>query len=192
MGGFAYSLNVALTLVGSFVAVYAFGELHEPSEDTENPLDSGTLYQVVGALSTVAVFSAASGMLSMKPKYRVTFFSHETGYRYTQSAFVDNEGDDFIRSVTYACQLRHWKSIVPQVQTWTRESWATWEETKPEWWTEALKRSIPAEFLPLNVAKGAQRPSTLGDVTRASMKKFARRVSMKKEEASVQVWAEEL
>ena len=128
----------------------------------------------------------------MKCKYRATFFSANTGYQLSQSLFLDYEGDDLIRLEIFDAQPRHWKSIAPQVQTWTRESWATWEETKPEWWTEALKRSIPAEFLPLNVAKGAQRPSTLGDVQRASTKKFARRVSMKKEEASVQVWAEEL
>ena len=167
-----------------------------------NSLDTGTLYQVVAALSIVAVFSAASGMLSMKPKYRSTFFSAKTGYRTTQLYFIDNEGDDLIRSELFVSQLRHWKSIAPQVLTWTRSSWENWEETKPEWWTESLKRSIPVEFLPLNVAGGAQRPSTLGDLARrATMKHFqrggtlgdiARRATKSQRGGGEQGWAEGL
>ena len=170
MGGFAYSLNVPQTVIGSFVAVYLYTTRYELAEG-EVHLDPRTLYGGFGALATVAVLSATVGLLLMKRKYWSTFISFQTGWELNQAYFFANEGNDRNRVAIFDTHLSHWKSIVPQVQAWTKANWGKWEETKPAWWTDSQKRMIPAEFYPETEEVRELRPSTIGEQLRRISRK---------------------
>ena len=43
---------------------------------------------------------------------------------------------------------RHWVTIEKNVRDWVRENWASWEDEKPAWLTDAMKAKVPVEFIP--------------------------------------------
>ena len=57
------------------------------------------------------------------------------------------------------------------VKEWVQANWYRWEEEQPEWWTDAVKGSIPDDMLPAPALKeeekkggGSRRRSSLGDI----------------------------
>ena len=42
----------------------------------------------------------------------------------------------------------HWSPIRDKVESWVRAGWATWEEEKPEWFTDQWKSIVPEDMKP--------------------------------------------
>jgi hypothetical protein len=42
----------------------------------------------------------------------------------------------------------HWVSIEKKVKKWVEENWESWEEEKPDWFTDQKKALVPVEFIP--------------------------------------------
>ena len=58
------------------------------------------------------------------------------------------EGTDVMKAEIFASNKGYRKPIDDKVATWVREGWATWEEEKPEWFTDRWKESVPKYMRP--------------------------------------------
>ncbi|GMH91138.1 hypothetical protein TrVE_jg9661, partial [Triparma verrucosa] len=70
----------------------------------------------------------------MNKEYRNTFFSFETGGQMKRRLFL--EGNDVMKAEIFASNKKYRKPIDDKVATWVNAGWATWEEEKPEWFTD--------------------------------------------------------
>jgi hypothetical protein len=115
---------------------------------TAGKIDLTTLVASVGTLFAVWALAALGVWLTMKPKYRRTFWSTKTGYAYSQSMFLDNEGSDAKRIRIFYVNERHWRAIRDRVRQWVLAMYAAWRALKPVWFTDAVKAQIPDAFIP--------------------------------------------
>ena len=115
---------------------------------TAGKIDLVTLLASAGTLFGVWAFAALGVWLTMEPEYRRTFWSTQTGYAYTQSMFLDNEGKDAKRIEILSMNERHWRAIRDRVRQWVLAMYATWQALKPVWFTDAVKAQIPDAFIP--------------------------------------------
>ncbi len=115
---------------------------------TAGKIDFFTLVTSVAALFAVWALAALGVWLTMKPEYRRTFWSTQTGCAYSQSIFLDNEGNDAKRIEIFYQNERHWQAIRDRVRQWVLAMYATWQALKPVWFTDAVKAHIPDAFIP--------------------------------------------
>jgi hypothetical protein len=115
---------------------------------TAGKIELITLVASVGALFAVWAFAALGVWLTMKPEYRRTFWSTQTGCAYSQSYFLDNEGNDAKRIGIFSMNERHWRAIRDRVGQWVLAMYAAWQALKPVWFTDAVKAQIPDAFIP--------------------------------------------
>jgi hypothetical protein len=141
-------------------------------------VDALTLLATVGTLIAVWTMAVVGLSLTIKREYLHTFWSTQTGYAYSQSTFLDHEGNDAIRINIVVINERHWRSIRERVRQWVLRMYATWEALKPPWFTDARKAAIPDDFMPAESlrsenarAPGGRRPSVaeMGVLRRASL-----------------------
>jgi hypothetical protein len=115
---------------------------------TASKIDRITLVASVGTLFTIWALAALGVWRTMKPEYRRTFWSTQTGYAYTQSKFLDNEGNDAKRIEIFSMNERHWRAIRDRVRQWVLAMYAAWQALKPIWFTDTVKAQIPDAFIP--------------------------------------------
>jgi hypothetical protein len=111
-------------------------------------IDSLTLSAMVGALTVVWMIAVAGLSLTIKREYLRTFWSTQTGCAFSQSHFLDNEGDEFKRFMVFYHNTRLWQPIRDRVKQWVRNMYATWQAINPAWFTDARKALIPDHFMP--------------------------------------------
>ncbi len=99
--------------------------------------------------------------LTINREYLRTFVSLQTGCAFSQSAFLDNEGDDAKRIRIFFCNERQWQAIRNRVREWVLGVYAVWKALMPSWFTTDLQARIPDEFLPAQVVHelNAQAPN---------------------------------
>ena len=85
-------------------------------------------------------------------QYRHTFYSFETGGQMKRRVFL--EGTDVIKAEIFASNKGYRKPIDNKVATWVKEGWATWEEEKPEWFTDQWKSTVPEDMKPTKGKRG--------------------------------------
>jgi hypothetical protein len=134
---------------------------------TAGKIDFVTLVASVGTLFAVWAVATLGVWLTMKPEYRRTFWSTQTGYAFTQSMFLDNEGNDAKRIRIFTQNERHWRAIRDRVRQWVLAIYATWQALKPVWFTDAVKAQIPDGFIPTEAlrrenARARRRRQTVG------------------------------
>ncbi len=93
-------------------------------------------------------FAALGVWLTMKPEYRRTFWSTQTGYAFSQSYFLDNEANDAKRIEIFGMNERHWRAIRDRVRQWVLAMYAAWQALQPVWFTDTVKAQIPDAFIP--------------------------------------------
>ena len=64
----------------------------------------------------------------------------------TRRNFLD--GSDVMKSIVFKNNTTHWLPIKDKVTAWVKEGWATWEEEKPDWFTDKWKTSVPEDMKP--------------------------------------------
>jgi hypothetical protein len=115
---------------------------------TAGKIDLITLVVSVGILFAVWALAALGVWLTMKPEYRRTFWSTQTGYALSQSIYLDNEGNDAKRIGIFGKNERHWRAIRDRVRQWVFAMYAAWQALQPVWFTDAAKAQIPDAFIP--------------------------------------------
>ena len=58
------------------------------------------------------------------------------------------EGDDVSKAQVFKKHKSLWAPIRDKAALWVKEGWATWEEEKPEWFTDKWKASVPEDMKP--------------------------------------------
>ena len=114
---------------------------------TVGTIDSHTLVALVVPLFAVWAMLVVGLSLTIKPAYRRTFWSAQTGSAYAQSYFLDND-DDATRIDIFAHNERQWRAIRARVRQWVLGMYATWQALKPAWLTDAIRALIPDDFVP--------------------------------------------
>ncbi len=112
-------------------------------------IDPHILVASVGTLTAIWAMAVLGLTLTIKREYLHTFWSTQTGYAYSQSYFLDNEGSDVKRILIFFRNERHWRSICDRVRKWVLCMYAAWEALKPAWFTDAVKSRIPDGFIPV-------------------------------------------
>ncbi len=115
---------------------------------TAGKIDLVTLVASVGILFNMWALAALGVWRTMKPEYRRTFWSTQTGYAYTQGIFLDNDGNDAKRIGIFGMNERHWRAIRDRVRQWVLAMYAAWQALNPLWFTDAVKAQIPDAFIP--------------------------------------------
>jgi hypothetical protein len=155
-----------MALAASFVAIRVYYASLEDEKDAV--MDESVAWTIVGGLSGLGVSFFACFLLLMKPAYRSTFFSTQTGYAWVQSYFVSGQTDE-VKKRIFEHNKKQWQSIRPDVKAWTLENWERWEEEKPEFFNDAFKATVDDDMIPpaslrkLN-AGSSRRRSSLGDL----------------------------
>ena len=70
----------------------------------------------------------------------------------TRRNFLD--GSDVMKSIVFKNNTTHWSPIRDKVEAWVKEGWATWEEEKPDWFTDQWKASVPEDMKPAKKKTG--------------------------------------
>ncbi len=124
------------------------------------------LFTIVVTLAVALLVAVAGLSLTIKREYLRTFVSLQTGCAYTQSYFLDNEGDDAMRVNIFSYNERQWQAIRDRVREWVLGACAAWKVLMPSWFTTDLQSRIPDEFMPAQVvhelnaqAPGGRRPT---------------------------------
>ena len=133
----------------------------------ENKIDSPTIYSFLGVLHVIFASCLLEFLRLIKPEYRSSFYSTQSGRQATVAYF--NNVEDAARIVIFANNMDLWRDIAPAVKEWTLANWSRWEAEKPEWFTAAFKESVPDDMMPKealdelnNKAGGARRRSSVG------------------------------
>ena len=58
------------------------------------------------------------------------------------------EGDDVSKKGAFTVHKSHRFPIRDKVEAWVSTGWATWEEEKPEWFTDQWKSMVPENMKP--------------------------------------------
>jgi hypothetical protein len=120
---------------------------------------------LVVTLFAVWAIAVVGLSLTIKPAYRRTFWSAQTGSAHAQSYFLDND-DDATRIEIFGFNERQWRAIRARVKQWVLGMYATWQALKPAWLTDAIRAFIPDDFVPAEAlrqenARAGGRRSTL-------------------------------
>ena len=156
-----------LALIASFVATRVYYTSLDEVEDAV--MDESVAWTIVGGLSGLGISFFACFLLLMKPAYRRTFFSTQSGHTWVKSFFVDGTTDEK-KMRTLLSNKKQWRSIRDDVKAWTLENWELWEEEQPEWFNDAWRASVEDDMIPaaslraLNIGGNSRRRSSLGDV----------------------------
>ena len=118
------------------------------------------LFATVGALAAVWLIAVVGLSLTIKREYLHTFVSLQTGYAYSQSYFLGNQGNDAKRINIFFHNERHWQAIRDRVRQWVLSVYATWQALMPAFFTADLQARIPDDFMPAQVVQdlNAQSP----------------------------------
>jgi hypothetical protein len=120
------------------------------------------LFATVGVLATAWLVGIVGLSLTIKRDYLHTFVSLQTGYAYTQSYFLDNQGDDGKRINIFFMNERHWQAIRDRVRQWVLSVYATWQALMPTFFTADLQARIPDDFMPAQVVQDLNAQSPAG------------------------------
>jgi hypothetical protein len=174
LGGLYYTLNTLLgqatprshvlrqldsrgCSIHAAAQVAAFGSvaLYTAYYAGEAKLEASTLYIVVSALAATWAVSFCVLLLTMERKYVKTFFAIQTGGEFIMNHFLDNAGNDELQVQIFSYNQELWRPIRPQAAAWLRSRFKTWKRDKPAWFTDTLRKSIPADMLPPRDARGS-------------------------------------
>ncbi len=111
-------------------------------------IDPHTLVAFVGTLFAVWAIAVIGLFLTIKPEYRRTFWSAQTGSAYAQSYFLDHDGNDGRRILIFCHNERQWRAIRDRVKQWALSMYATWRSLQPAWFTDGIRALIPDSFIP--------------------------------------------
>jgi hypothetical protein len=135
------------------------------------------LFATVGALAAVWLIAVVGLSLTIKRKYLYTFVSLQTGYAYSQSYFLDNQGDDAKRVRIFFHNERHWRAIRDRVRQWVMSAYAAWQALMPAFFTADLQARIPDDFMPAQAVQDLNEQSRDGRRPTVQNMGLLRRVS---------------
>ena len=140
LGGMYWTVNVMLAMVMSAASVRIY------YDNGETGLDKEFAYEVVGSLCTAYVVTFGLFLALIKPGYRRTFFTAETGRSIQWRKFASN--DEAVKSRILEVKQALWVEHQEDVKTWVHENWWRWKVERPDWYTDAWIAGVPLDMIP--------------------------------------------
>jgi hypothetical protein len=162
----------ALQCISCHASATATGAIMHASKIGDLPL-----FATVGALAAMWLIAVVGLSLTIKREYLHTFVSLQTGYAYSQSYFLDNQGDDAKRVRIFFHNERHWRAIRDRVRQWVLSVYATWQAAMPAFFTADLQARIPDDFMPAQAVQDLNAQSPAGRRPTVQNMGLLRRVS---------------
>jgi hypothetical protein len=116
LGGAYWLLNAVMSQLSCFASVV----LYDMYYVGDARIGGSFLYGIVGALGFVWLLSFGAFLRIIKPEYRRTFVSLQSGSDYIISYFRDNAGNEARRIEIFYCNELMWRSIRPAAKAWVR------------------------------------------------------------------------
>ena len=110
---------------------------------------SREMWALLGATEAGFVTFFVIFVTTVESKYRASFFSTITAKQFRIKAFREAMTDK-IKMNVMKLHPSYYKSIRGEVEQWVRDNYNTWDEEKPEWFTERVKQRIPEDMIPEN------------------------------------------
>ena len=66
----------------------------------------------------------------------------------TRRVFLEEGGDDLSKCIIFGVTRAYWLPFENRVAAWVHEGWETWEEEKPDWFTDLWRASVPKYMIP--------------------------------------------
>ena len=135
---------LVLAQATSFVALYLYSNLEDVERGAKSSHD---LWALLGATEAgfIVFFSIFVG--AMAAKYRVTFFSTVTAKRFNHDIFR-NATSDVTKINFFSNHPSYCDGIRDEAKAWVSANYSTWNEERPDWFTERIKASIPKDMIP--------------------------------------------
>ena len=155
IGGAYWVFNMFLTPITCFYFASRYLNSNEVSErDMDAEADGGQsvnltatqVYGMIGALCALQVCTFVVFLKSIERKYRRTFFTFETGNTCQEESFLKST-KEAIKIYIFTLNRHKWKLIEPQVKSWLNDRLPIWLQTEPEWFSAAVKASIPDDMV---------------------------------------------
>ena len=122
--------------------------VYENSEEGESELGK----RVVEGAWRVVCFLAASWLLVFgifllvtRQSHRHTFFTTETGRRYTILYFLHQGATEHEKAEIFVSNHHHWREIRDDVREWVEANWSRWQAKKPAWMTQHILQQMETE-----------------------------------------------
>ena len=58
------------------------------------------------------------------------------------------EGNDAMKASVFGINKTYGMPVRDKMAAWVKEGWTTWEEEKPEWFTDMWKANVPEDMKP--------------------------------------------
>ncbi len=158
--------------ISSHASATATGAIVHASKIGDLPL-----FATVGALAFVWLIAVVGLSLTIKREYLHTFVSLQTGYSFSQSYFLDNQGNDTRRVNIFFSNERHWYAIRDRVRQWVLSVYAAWQALMPAFFTADLQARIPDDFMPVQVVQDLNAQSLDGRRPTVQNMGLVRRIS---------------
>ena len=178
LGGRYFMVNMIMSHISCFVAVWAYDNYFEPEvtginektgeEEIETAkISTSFLYSVVGGGALMWSIIFIWFMLTMDRKYVKTFYSTKTGSQYIIENFR-NAKTDKVKIAIFRRSIRIWRPIIGEVRMWVNGNFQRWETEKPDFFTKKFIQKIPDEvFSDADIARlknqGLRRKSSIID-----------------------------
>ena len=133
------------------------------------------MWSLLGAAEAGFVIFFAVFVWAMAEKFRVTFFSTITAKNFRIKAFRESISDQN-KMIILKLHPSYYKSIRGEVEQWVRENYETWNEERPDWFTERVNASIPIDMIPDNEVE--QTPvSSIGEGDEKNSSKIRQKIA---------------
>jgi hypothetical protein len=142
LGGVYWSADMVLAVVFSFGSVFLYFR-----QEVESPvIGASTAWTTVGILSGIWCIGFVTFLMLMKPEYRKTFYSTQTG----RDAILDfwDSDDDAVKAAMMNNNRALWKSKDEEVRAWLEENWERWKVEKPDWFDDLFRSAVDDDLLP--------------------------------------------
>jgi hypothetical protein len=144
IGGLYWIMCLVIGQATSFVALYLYS-----SVDAAKYKDN-KLWALLGGIEAAFVLFFAAFVMTIKPIYRVTFFSTLTAKQFKHRRFRCATSDQAKIDI-FGSHRSYYAGIRDEIEQWVREKYDAWVEEAPEWFTERVKTSIPTDLIPKEV-----------------------------------------
>jgi hypothetical protein len=142
VGGMYWIFGFVLTM-GSLPIAIILAERGDVAEDSIE-----FAWNAVGIFVPFAVVSFLIFLLSTERKYFGTFVSLQRGKDLTVQRFRDSSDEASKADSIFRNSKHHWELIEEEVKAWVQANWVRWEDDKPDWFDDAIRARVPAEYIP--------------------------------------------
>ena len=148
MGGAYWLFTMIYTQLSIFIVMFISSVMGGIPGEENWSITRQELLNAAVILASLWLISFAVLLRFMNRWLRSTFYGKWTSKTFQRQRFFD--GDDRTKvTILTTVHQEIWKGFEQEMRDWLNDVWEELHQTKPEWFTQELVKSIPREFTPL-------------------------------------------